>query len=241
MRKDALAGAVAFLAMLSSTGYAQMTEQSGTAPKTPTIQVTGTGSVRAKPDLATIGVGVATEDVNAQNAVARNSAATVKVISELEAAGVEKKDLQTANFSVYPNYRNDSSGRPQSVTFRASNTINVTIRDLGKAGEILNRVVAAGSNQINGPMFSVSEPEKYLNEARKKAVENAMEKAAAYAGAAGLKLGAVLSIAEGSAPAQVYNHRGAVFAAASAAPPPPVEAGEETIGASVSLAIELKP
>jgi uncharacterized protein len=239
MRKDALAGAIAFLAMLSSTGYAQMTEQ--TSSKAPAIQVTGTGSVQAKPDMATIGVGVTTEDANAQNAVAKNSAAAAKVISELEAAGVEEKDLQTSNFSVYPNYRNDSTGRQQPVTFRASNTVTVTIRDLGKAGEILNRAVGAGSNQINGPQFSVSQPEKYLNEARKKAVENAMAKAATYAGAAGLKLGAVLSIAEGGgAPSPVYNHRGMVFAA-SAAPPPPVEAGEETLSASVSLVIELKP
>jgi uncharacterized protein YggE len=207
--------------------------------KPPVIQITGTGSVRAEPDIATVRVGVTADDANAQEAVARNTAATQKVVRELEAAAIEKKDLKTSNFSVFPQYRTDND-KKQTLTYRASNTVTVTIRDIAKVGEILTKVVAAGSNQITGPSFAVSEPEKYLNEARKKAVENALSKATVYAAAANLKLGPVLEMIEGGASVPLYSAH-APMATRALAAPVPIETGEETIQAQISLVIELKP
>ena len=204
MRKDVLAKALAFLLILSSEAHSQMQNQPTPDPKIPTIQVTGTGSVQVKPDTASISIGVSTEDGNAQNAVSRNNAATAKVISELEAAAIEKKDLKTSNFSVYPQYRTEGSDKHPVVTYRASNTVTVTVHNLDKVGDILTKAVTAGSNQISGPNFSVSDAEKYLAEARKKAVENAIAKASVYANAAGLKLGSILSMVEEGAAAPVY-------------------------------------
>jgi uncharacterized protein YggE len=142
--------------------------------------------VQAEPDTATIRIGVATEDANVQPAVSANTAATAKVMSELQASGIDKKDLKTSSFSVYPQYRAEGEHRRQLAGYRVSNSVTVTVHDTSKVGDILSKAVAAGSNQINGPSFSVSAPEKYLNEARKEAVENAMEKARAYAAAAGM-------------------------------------------------------
>ena len=238
MRKDVLAKALAFLLILSSEAHSQMQNQPTPDPKIPTIQVTGTGSIQAKPDTASISIGVSTEDGNAQNAVSRNNAATAKVISELEAAAIEKKDLKTSNFSVYPQYRTEGSDKHPIVTYRASNTVTVTVHNLDKVGDILTKAVAAGSNQISGPNFSVSDAEKYLTEARKKAVENAIAKASAYANAAGLKLGSILSMVEEGAATPVYAPRSASFSAAAA--PVPVEAGEESIQARILLVVELK-
>lgn len=238
MRKDVLAKALAFLLIFSNEAYAQMQNQPILNPKIPTIQVTGMGSVQAKPDTASISIGVSTEDGNAQNAVSRNNAATAKVISELSAAALEKKDLKTSNFSVYPQYRTEGAEKHQVVTYRASNTVTVTVRDLDKVGDILTKAVAAGSNQISGPNFSISEPEKYLSEARKKAVENAIAKASVYANAAGLKLGSILSMVEEGATVPVYAPRAAF---ATAAAPVPVEAGEESLQARILLIVELKP
>ncbi|MGC2395323.1 MAG: SIMPL domain-containing protein [Rhodomicrobium sp.] len=238
MRKDVLAKALAFLLILSSEAHSQMQNQPTPDPKIPTIQVTGTGSVQVKPDTASISIGVSTEDGNAQNAVSRNNAATAKVISELEAAAIEKKDLKTSNFSVYPQYRTEGSDKHPVVTYRASNTVTVTVHNLDKVGDILTKAVTAGSNQISGPNFSVSDAEKYLAEARKKAVENAIAKASVYANAAGLKLGSILSMVEEGAAAPVYAPRSASFSAAAA--PVPVEAGEESIQARILLVVELK-
>jgi len=238
MRKDVLAKALAFLLILSSEAHSQMQNQPTLDPKIPSIQVTGTGSVQAKPDTASISIGVSTEDGNAQNAVSRNNTATAKVISELEAAAIEKKDLKTSNFSVYPQYRTEGSDKHPIITYRASNTVTVTVHNLDKVGDILTKAVAAGSNQISGPNFSVSDPEKYLAEARKKAVENAIAKASVYANAAGLKLGPILSMVEEGAAAPIYTPRSAPFAAAAA--PVPVEAGEESLQARIFLVVELK-
>ena len=240
MRKDVLVKALAFVLMLSSEAYAEMPGQPALDQKTPTIQVTGLGSVQAKPDMASISIGVSTEDANAQNAVTRNNASTAKVLSELESAQIEKKDLQTSNFSVYPQYRTEGPDKRQVITYRASNMVTVTVRNLDKVGDILTKAVAAGSNQISGPNFSISEPEKYLAEARKKAVENAMAKAGVFAGAAGLKLGSILSMVEQSGATPVYAPRSAAFSAAAAAPVP-IEAGEESLQARILLIIELKP
>src|SRR5271166_5217975 len=173
MRKVTVLSAIAALLILPAGAHA---EAAGAESKVPVLQVTGTGSVQAEPDTATIRIGVTTEDASAQEAVAHNNTATQKVIKELEAASIDKKDLKTSNFSVYPQYRTEGDPKHQVMVYRVSNTVTVTIRDMAKVGEILTKVVAAGSNQISGPNFSVSDPEKYLNEARRKAVENAMSK-----------------------------------------------------------------
>jgi uncharacterized protein len=236
MGKEVVAKALAVLFMLSGEASAQMKNVLDT--KTPAIQVTGTGSVQAKPDTAIVNIGVTTEDGNAQNAVTLNTAATGKVITELAAAAIEKKDIKTSNFSVYPQYRTEGADKHQVVTYRVSNTVTVTIHDLDKVGNVLTKVVAAGSNQISGPNFSVSDPEKYLSEARKKAVENAMAKASTYASAAGLKLGSVLAMIEEDSSAPIFTARFAGIAKSEG--PVPIEAGEESLHAQILLVIELK-
>lgn len=206
----------------------------------PIIQVTGTGTIQAQPDMAIINVGVTTEDQNAANALSRNNTATAKVISELEAANIEKKDVRTSNFSIYPQYRTEGENKHQVTTYRVSNTVTVTVRNLDRIGDILGKVVAAGSNQIYGPSFSVSEPEKFLNEARKKAVENAETKARAYAAAAGLSLGPVIYMSDDTSPVPVFQTRLAAGFAKPASPVP-AEAGEESLHAQVTMVFELKP
>jgi uncharacterized protein YggE len=237
MRKAFLVPLAAFAVAFSTAVSAEPQELSLPAQKTPTIEVSGTGGVQVKPDIAVIRIGVATEDANAAAAVAKNSAATAKVLSEIAAAGIEQKDLQTSQFSLYPQAQTGSYARKDgSVTFRASNTVSVTVRKLDRLGEILGASVAAGSNQISGPDFAVSEPEKYLGDARRKAVEHAIVKAKTYAEAAGLKLGTVHSIVEDGTggPAPVF--RGAAYAKAQSVP---VEVGEETLSAQVRIVIEL--
>ncbi|MGO9546566.1 MAG: SIMPL domain-containing protein [Rhodomicrobium sp.] len=239
MRKDAVAMAGAILLMLAGAARADMRDMMALESKTPTIQVSGTGTVQAEPDTATIRIGVTSENANAQEAVTANTAATAKVVAELKAASIGSKDLKTSNFSVYAQYRTEGEAKRQIVTYRVSNTVTVTIHDIAKVGEILTKVVAAGSNQINGPIFSISDPEKYLSEARKKAVEQALAKASAYASAAGLKLGTILEMTEMGGPASVFAPRAHALSR-SAAAPVPIEAGEESLAAQILMVIELK-
>jgi uncharacterized protein YggE len=229
--------AIAFLAMpLVFEGQAWAQPAGAPAVKTAFIQVEGRGSVQAEPDMATLRIGVTTENAKAQDAVSANTAATEKVVSELQQASIDKKDLKTSNFSVYPQYKTEGENKHQVITYRVSNTVTVTIRDISKVGDVLAKAVVAGSNQISGPSFSVSNPEKYMNEARKKAVENALEKARAYAGAAGLHLGSILEISEPGLPAPLAFS----MARSAAAAPVPLEAGEEKLEARILLVVELE-
>lgn len=230
--------AIALLAMPPVfEGRASAQTAPAPAAKTAFVSVAGRGSVQAEPDIATIRIGVTTENVKAQDAMSANTAATEKVISELQQASIDKKDLKTSNFSVYPQYKTEGENKHQIVTYRVSNTVTVTVRDISKAGEVLAKAAIAGSNQISGPSFSVSKPEKYMNEARKKAVENALEKARAYASAAGLRLGSILEISEPGLPPLTY---GASFARSAAVAPIPIEPGEEKLEAQIFLVIELE-
>ena len=236
MGKEAIALAVTILFILAGGASAADTPAAGVAHSI--IHVSGKGSVQAEPDTATIRIGVTTEKASAQDAVSTSTASTEKVLAGIQALGVDKKDLKTSNFSVYPIYRTEGDDKHQTVSYRVSNTVAVTVRDTAKVGDILTKAVAAGSNQITGPSFSVSEPEKYLNEARKKAVANALEKARAYAAAAGRTLGEVVEISEPGVPAPSLNLGAGMSRALSA--PVPVETGEERLEAQVFLVIELK-
>jgi uncharacterized protein len=237
MRKDAFSAAVTILFALAACEAATSAALAGSAVST--IRVSGKGSVQAEPDTAAIRIGVTTEKSSAQDAVSANTTSVTKIVTGLEAAGVEKKDLKTSNFSVYAQYRTEGDDKHQIVSYRVSNTVVVTIHDTAKVGDILTKAVAAGSNQISGPSFSVSDPEKYLNEARKKAIANAMDKARAYAAAAGKTLGDVLEISEPGVPAPMGGF-GAGAPSRALAAPVPIETGEERLDAQVFVVIELK-
>jgi uncharacterized protein YggE len=203
----------------------------------PVIQVVGNGEVAARPDTAEISIGVTTEDRNVQQAVTGNNAAIDKIIGQLTRSGIDQRDIQTANFSVFPQYDQDRSGVTAPRSFRVSNTVEVTVRALSQLSRILGDVVAAGSNQINGLSFYFAQPEPILQEARKRAVEDATRKAEVLARAAGVRLGRLTLISEtGTPPSQMYQTRNF---AAKAARNVPVEAGESTLGAQVTMIWEI--
>jgi uncharacterized protein YggE len=240
MGKNILLKALLVLLVFSVEARAQRLEEGEMDARTPTIQVSGTGVVHAEPDMAAITIGVTTDEPDVETALSKNTAATAKVLLELQAASIDKKDLKTSNFSIYPQYppsRDGSAASPRPLSYRVSNSVTVTVRDIGKLGEILAKAVGAGSNQISGPRFLVSEPEKYLDQARKKAIENAMAKASVYAAAAGLKLGPVLVISEQPISAPVYP---ASVRSLAPGAPVPIEAGEQALQAQINLLIELQ-
>ncbi|MFN4228711.1 SIMPL domain-containing protein [Parvibaculum sp.] len=231
---------LALAASLAFTGAAQATE-----PQEPprTITITGEGEVSAAPDIAYVETGVVTEGKTAAEALAANTAAMEQVFAGLGEAGIEKKDMQTSQFSVYPVYEqvkpeDDRPHTPKIGGYRVQNQLTVTVRDLTALGGILDQVVSLGSNQLSGISFSIDEPEPLVNEARKDAVKNALEKAKLYAGAAGVALGEIMSISENgvSMPQPYYAKDMMMRAEASSVP---VAAGEQTLSASVTLVIKI--
>ncbi|MEQ8269141.1 MAG: SIMPL domain-containing protein [Parvibaculum sp.] len=208
-----------------------------------TITISGEGEATAVPDIAYIDTGVVTEGATAAEALAANTKAMAAVFKGLEDAGIEKRDMQTSQFSVYPVYEQmrpeDRPQTPKIGGYRVQNQLTVKVRDLDALGGILDKVVTLGSNQLSGIRFAIDKPEPLLDDARKKAVEDALRKAKLYAGAAGVALGQIMSITEsggGMPPQPMYMKAMGEMARDSSVP---MAAGEQTVSASVTLVIKI--
>ena len=215
-----------------------------TEEKPRTITITGEGEVTAAPDIAYVGTGVVTEGKTAGEALAANTAAMEKVFAGLEKAGIEKRDMQTSNFSVYPVYEQvrpeDRPHTPKIGGYRVQNQLTVKVRDLDNLGTLLDKIVTLCSNQLSGIRFSIDDPKPLLNEAREAAVKDALAKAKLYAGAAGVAVGEIMSISEsGSSMPQPFYAKDMMMSARAEGAPVPMAAGEQTITANVTLVIRI--
>ena len=197
----------------------------------------------AAPDIAYVETGVLTEGKTAAEALAANTAAMEQVFAGLGEAGIEKKDMQTSQFSVYPVYEQvkPEDNRPHTPKiggYRVQNQLTVKVRDLSALGGILDKVVTLGSNQLSGIRFSIDEPETLLDEAREDAVKDALRKAKLYAGAAGVSLGEIMSISEsGTSMPQPYYAKDMMMRAEDSSVP--MAPGEQTLSANVTLVIKI--
>jgi uncharacterized protein YggE len=131
--------------------------------------------------------------------------------------------------------------------YRASNSVSVRQRDLKHFGKVIDTLVAAGANQVNGPSFTMDNPEPALDEARIQAIQQARQRATLYARAAGLRVTRILSISEGGGyfgPPQVVFQSGSIAGAPPPPPPPPpapIQPGELQMTANVTVLFELSP
>src|ERR1700692_391983 len=161
------------------------------------ISVTGEATVSVAPDLAQIDGGVTSEAKTAREASDANNAAMGKVLLALKGAGIEEKDVQTSRLSLQPQSAPNRPGPSAIVSYRASNRVTVRLRDVTKVASVIDPLVGAGANEIGGINFVVSQASKLLDDAREQAIADARRKAEIYAKAAGVTLGAPLSISEG--------------------------------------------
>lgn len=204
----------------------------------PMITVTGTGTVEAVPDIATLSIGVTTQGETAAAALSANSAALDAVMARLAAAGIEARDMQTSNLSLNPNwtgYDSASVAGPTIAGYVASNMLTIRVRALGSLGSVLDAAVADGANTLNGLTFGLVDPEPALNAARQEAVADARARAELLAAAAGVKLGRVLSISEGMAPIDPVP----MLRAEASATEVPVAGGELGLSASVTILYQI--
>jgi uncharacterized protein len=201
------------------------------------ISVTGEATVSVPPDLAQIDGGVTTEAKTAREASDANNAAMGKVLLALKGAGIDEKDFQTSRLSLQPQTAPNRTGPSAIVGYRASNRVTLRLRDVTKVASVIDTLVAAGANDIGGINFMVSQASKLLDEAREQAIADARRKAEIYAKAAGVTLGAPLSISEAGAPGPILYRRMAAGMAASA----PVAQGEETLAVTVGVSWAIKP
>ncbi len=167
----------------------------------PSITVIGEGEVLEKPDMARVNIGVVTQLETAAASLRQNTEAVEKVLQTLKDHNIADDDIQTSNFSVGPQYDYARQGEPpRLIGYRVSNEVRVAVRRLEDLGALLDEVVSAGSNQVNGVMFEIAEVASLEDAARRAAVSDARRKAMLYAQEAGVELGAVLKVEEMSGP-----------------------------------------
>jgi uncharacterized protein len=228
--RTGLAIALAAGALLAAPALAQTTPPA-------MISVTGEATVSVPPDLAEVDGGVTTDAKTAREASDANNAAMGKVLLALKSAGIDEKDFQTSRLSLQPQSAPGRSGPSAIVGYRASNRVTIRLHDVTKVASVIDTLVGAGANDIGGINFMVSQASKLLDDAREQAVADARRKAEIYAKAAGVTLGAPLSITEGGSPGPMPFRKMAAGMAAAA----PVAQGEETLAITVSVSWAIKP
>jgi hypothetical protein len=230
MRNPSLA--VAFALLATAPALAQTPADFPSA-----ISVTGEASISVPPDIAFVDAGVATDAKTAHEASEANNVAMGKVMAALKSANIDASDIQTSRLSLQPQYAPNRSGPSPIVGYRASNRVTVRIHDVTKVANVIDTLVGAGANDVGNVNFEVSQASKLLDDAREKAVADARRKAEIYAKAAGVALGAPMSISEEGAPQPLFRGKMAMPVAAA---PTPIAQGEETLSVSVSVTWAIK-
>ena len=194
LRRLVLAAALAFGAttMTASAQTAATVASDGTW-----LSVSVQAEARRVPDIAILSAGVVTQAADANAALRANAEEMTKVVAAIKAAGIAERDIQTSGVNLNPQYRYTENQPPAITGYQASNNVNLTVRNIGKLGKILDALVATGANQINGPSFDVDDKESAYDEARRSAIDKAQKRAEMYAKTLGMRVRRIVSISEG--------------------------------------------
>jgi uncharacterized protein YggE len=206
-----------------------------------TISVTGNGRTNLTPDRFTFSVGVQTVAPTVDEAVNENNRRVAAVVAALKKAGATDNNIQTSNFSIWPQQDHSQGQLPRILGYQVSNNISVRHDKIGEAGRLLQVAVSAGVNTSSGLNFEVSNPTRGREQGMRAAFDDARAKAALLAQAAGRTLGRALSITEGGAtPPPMYPVASRAMAMEAKVSDVPVEAGTQEMSYTVSVIFELR-
>ncbi len=171
--------------------------QSSGEPMPRTISINGLGMASAPPDVALIQLGAETIHTDAAQAISDNTERMTAVMDVLKAMKVEDKDIQTVSYSMWIEQVYDREGQPTGETrYHVVNHVRIRLRDLSKTGELLQKAMEAGANNVGGISFSVSDPEALQQKARDLAIADAQAKAKQLAAGLGAQLGPLRQVSE---------------------------------------------
>lgn len=173
---------------------------------TDTIEVSGTGKIAAVPDVARITFGHREENKDLKTAQANLEEKIATALTALQNAGIEEKDIDQQNYNAYPRYEYNPNcsgitcfeGNRELVAYEVSQNIEVTIRDIEQAGEIVALLGQSGVTELSGPYFEIEDPSVYQQEARALAIEDARKEAKVLAKNLGVRLGRMVDFYENS-------------------------------------------
>jgi uncharacterized protein len=237
MRPILLASALLLAAVTGPTPAAAQ----DTMPRS--LTVSGTGTADVTPDRATLILAVETQAQTAQEAARLNAQRMDAVIAAVRRAGVPQRQIRTANYRLHPEYRHEREREPTLVGYRAGNQLVITIDSLAIVGQVIDLAIGAGANRVDGLGFGLRDVESARQEALRRAVQNARATAETIAAAAGVALGEPWQIAVGGgwAPPPTPMPMRAEMAMDGLAAVTPVEPGQVSFSATVSVTYRLLP
>jgi uncharacterized protein YggE len=236
LRKLTAAALLALALPLAAPAAAQIAPEaalSGTR-----LDIVATGEVTRVPDIVLINAGVTTQGPTASQAIQANAARIEAMRAALRRAGVADRDIQTSSVNLNAEYRHVADRPPVFTGYRANHMVSVRFRDAANAGRILDALVTAGANEINGPTFEVERPAAALDQARTRALEDARARAQLYAGALGMRVTRIVAISEsgGTRPMPMGFARGDMAQSASATN---IVLGEQSLAVTLTVTFEL--
>ena len=203
------------------------------------LSVSAEGKSEARPDMATLSLGVTTEGQTAQAALAENARRMTALNAALRRAGIAERDIQTSNVSVYPQQQYRENQPPLITGYQANNTVTAKIRNINNTGRVIDAAVAAGGNNVNGVSFSHADPDAQLDIARRDAIAEARRRAELYANALGMRVHRIVAVQEAGGyapPIPMPMERMAAQDAANT----PVSPGEIETRVNVNVTFELR-
>jgi uncharacterized protein len=194
LRIAALAALVAVAVALAGVGLPERARGQEADPQTRSISATGNGTVTAVPDRAQFSFGVQAQARTASAALEAADAQLARVVAALRQAGIPQADIQTDQLSLSPRTNDEGA---EILGYTAVSSVSVRLRDLDRAGAVVDAAVGAGANQVYGPSLVRSNQDALYRNALRAAYADARAKAQALADAAGVTLGAMTATVEG--------------------------------------------
>ncbi len=220
-----------------------------------TISFSGKGEVSGQPDLATISFTIREEAADVKNAQTKVTAKEKAVLDFLNKSGIDKKDIKTENYNSYPKYdygtqcyggmsipcRQDS---PKIIGYEVSEYVSVKVRDIAKAGEVLQGVGALKVSEMNGPNFTIDNEDGLKEQARKVAIDDAKAQAKVLSRDLGVRLVRIVNFSEngGDYYRPMYYSKDAMAQSGGveSAPAPELPTGENKITSNVTITYEIR-
>lgn len=228
--------AITFIFATIASGFSPT---DGTKVPQKSISVSSEGTVKVKPDMVYINVGVQTENKSSKVAQQENTTKMNKVMQVLKGLKIADVDIKTSQYTIYPMETYSEKDKVSVVTgYRVNNTLEITIRDISKVGAVIDAVTASGANTVSNIRFTVADPDKYYLQALQNATVKAKAKADTLAKQFGIKIGLPSQINEtsgGSNPPIMYSAMDSAKSSVEAAPMTNISSGELEIKASVGL------
>lgn len=236
------AAAIGALILAGTAGVAAAQTETAAAEsvfRATTLDLSAFGETRARPDMATITLGVTTEAPTAAEALRLNAVKMNQVVAALKKGGVAERDLQTSGLSVNPQYVYQENLPPKLSGYQAANQVTITVRDLTRLGQTVDASVNAGATNVGGIAFGLQDSAAAETAARVEATKALRAKADLYATAMGYRVARLVSLSEGGGYSPPSPMPMLAMARMDKAESTPVEAGDLKVRIDINARFEL--